>query len=128
MSKEKKVMEFNKSYDESDMLKVLSYIPFEKLVGIMDRAVKEENGDAAGFECSNGWFLVAILAPADEFAQVKAVYDEYPQMLEQQFKQSMSESMDSEAMMLLELARNNGYKVGVKFHAQGYKPIIISLE
>jgi hypothetical protein len=91
-------------------------------------AVKEENGDAAGFECSNGWFLVTILAPADEFAQVKAVYDEYPQMLEQQFKQSMSEGMDSEAMMLLELARNNGYKVGVKFHAQGYKPIIISLE
>ena len=118
----------NKSYDESDMLKVLSCIPFEKLVGIMDRAVKEENGDAAGFECSNGWFLVTILAPADEFAQVKAVYDEYPQMLEQQFKQSMSEGMDSEAMMLLELARNNGYKVGVKFHAQGYKPIIISLE
>jgi hypothetical protein len=118
----------NKSDDENAMLKVLSYIPFEKLVGIMDREIKKEEGAAAGFECSNGWFLVTILAPADEFAQVKAVYDEYPQMLEQQFKQSMSESMDSEAMMLLELARNNGYKVGVKFHAQGYKPIIISLE
>ena len=64
----------------------------------------------------------------EEAEENKAVYDEYPQMLEQQFKQSMSESMDSEAMMLLELARNNGYKVGVKFHAQGYKPIIISLE
>lgn len=116
------------SDDESEMQKVLSYIPFEKLVGIMDREIKKEEGDAAGFECSNGWFLITVLQPADEFAQVKAVYDEYPQMLEQQFKQSMSEGMDPEEMMLLELARNNGYKVGVKFHAQGYKPIIISLE
>lgn len=118
----------NKSYDESDMLKVLSYIPFEKLVGIMDREIKKEEGAAAGFECSNGWFLITVLVPADEFAQIKAVYDEYPQMLEQQFRQNMSEGMDPEAMMLLELARNNGYKVGMKFHAQGYKPIIISLE
>lgn len=118
----------NKSDDENAMLKVLSYIPFEKLVGIMDRAIKKEEGDAAGFECSNGWFLVTMLAPADEFAQVKAVYDEYPQMLEQQIMQNMSEGMDAEAMMLFELARNNGYKVGMKFYAQGYKPIIISLE
>jgi hypothetical protein len=118
----------NKSDDENAMLKVLSYIPFEKLVGIMDREIKKDEGDAAGFECSNGWFLITMLVPADEFAQVKVVYDEFPQMMEQEFKKNMSEGMDPEAMMLLELARNNGYKVGVKFHAHGYKPIIISLE
>lgn len=118
----------NKSDDENAMLKVLSYIPFEKLVGIMDREIKKDEGDAAGFECSNGWFLITMLVPADEFAQVKVVYDEFPQVMEQEFKKNMSEGMDSEAMMLLELARNNGYKVGVKFHAHGYKPIIISLE
>jgi hypothetical protein len=116
------------SDDGKEYLKVLSCIPFEKLVGIMDRAMKEEDGDAAGFECSNGWFLVTILAPADEFAQVKAVYDEVPEMFEQQIKQSMMDNLDSEANMLFELAHMNGYKVGMKFHAQGYKPIIISLE
>lgn len=118
----------DKSDDENAMLKVLSYIPFEKLVGIMDREIKKDEGDAAGFECSNGWFLITMLVPADEFAQVKVVYDEFPQMMEQEFKQNLSKGMDSEAMMLLELARNNGYKVGVKFYANGYKPIIISLE
>ena len=118
----------DESDDGKEKLKVLSFVPFEKLVGIMDRSMKKENGDAAGFECSNGWFLVTVLAPTDEFAQVKAVYDEAPEMLEQYIKKSIMDNLDSEAKMLFELAHMNEYKVGMKLYAQGYEPIILSLE
>ncbi len=110
------------------MMDVMSYLPIEDFVKIMDEGVKEEAGDEAGVVLENKVIFFIIQVSANELAEIWQVEEQYPGAMKEMMKMQMAENPDPSVTIIFEIARKNGCKFGFKFTARGQKPLVVVLD
>lgn len=116
------------SDNSQEMMDVMSYLPIEDFVKIMDAGVKEETGDEAAVVLENKVIFFIIQVSADELAEIWQVEEEYPDAMKEMMKMQMAENPDPSVAMIIEIARKHGCKFGFKFTARGQKPLAVVLD
>ena len=110
------------------MMDVMSYLPVEDFVKIMDAGVKEEAGDEAGVVLENKVIFFIMQVSANELAEIWQVEELYPGAMKEMMKMQMAENPDPSVTIIFEIARKNGCKFGFKFTARGQKPLVVVLD
>lgn len=110
------------------MMDVMSYLPVEDFVKIMDEGVKEEAGDEAGVVLENKVIFFIMQISANELAEIWQVEEQYPGAMKEMMKMQMAENPDPSVTMIFEIARKHGCKFGFKFTARGQKPLVVVLD
>lgn len=110
------------------MMDVMSYLPIEDFVKIMDSGVKEEAGDEAGVVLENKVIFFIMQVSSDELAEIWQVEEEYPDAMKEMMKMQMAENPDPSVAMIIEIARKHGCKFGFKFTARGQKTLAVVLD
>lgn len=110
------------------MMDVMSYLPIEDFVEIMNAGVKEEAGDEAGVVLENKVIFFIIQVSADELAEIWQVEEQYPGEMKKMMKMQMTENPDPSVAMIIEIARKHGCNFGFKFAARGQKPMVVVLD
>lgn len=110
------------------MMDVMSYLPIEDFVKIMDAGVKEEAGDEAGVVLENKVIFFIMQISSDELAEIWQVEEEYPDAMKEMMKMQMAENPDPSVAMIIEIARKHGCKFGFKFTARGQKTLAVVLD
>ena len=107
------------------MMDVMSYLPVEDFVKIMNAGVKEEAGDEAGVVLENKVIFFIMQVSANELAEIWQVEELYPGAMKEMMKMQMAENPDPSVTMIFEIARKHGCKFGFKFTARGQKPLVV---
>lgn len=110
------------------MMDVMSYLPVEDFVKIMNDGVKEETGDESAVVLENKVIFFIIQVSADELAEIWQVEEQYPGEMKKMMKMQMTENPDPSVAMIIEIARKNGCNFGFKFAARGQKPMVVVLD
>ncbi len=110
------------------MMGVMSYLPVEDLVKIMNAGAKEEAGDEAGIVLENEVIFFIMQISADDLAEIWQVEEQYPGEMKKMMKMQMAENPDPSVAMIVEIARKHGCNFGFKFTARGQKPLAIVLD
>lgn len=110
------------------MMDVMSYLPIEDFVKIMDEGVKEEAGDEAAVVLENKVIFFIMQISADELAEMWQVEEEYPDAIKEMMKMQMTDNPDPSVAMIIEIARKHGCKFGFKFTAHGQKTLAVVLD
>lgn len=116
------------SDNSQEMMDVMSYLPIEDFVKIMDAGVKEETGDEAAVVLENKVIFFIIQVSSDELAEIWQVEEEYPDAMKEMMKMQMAENPDPSVAMIIEIARKHGCKFGFKFTAHGQKTLAVVLD
>ena len=116
------------SDNSQEMMDVMSYLPIEDFVKIMDAGVKEEAGDGAAVVLENKVIFFIMQVSADELAEIWQVEEQYPGAMKEMMKMQMAENPDPSVAMIVEIARKHGCKFGFKFTARGQKPLMVVLD
>lgn len=110
------------------MMDVMSYLPIEDFVKIMNAGVKEEAGDEAGVVLENKVIFFIMQVSANELAEIWQVEEQYPGAMKEMMKMQMAENPDPSVTMIFEIARKHGCNFGFKFTARGQKPLVVVLD
>ena len=110
------------------MMDVMSYLPIEDFVKIMDEGVKEEAGDEAAVVLENKVIFFIMQVSADELAEIWQVEEQYPGAMKEMMKMQMTENPEPSVAMIFEIARKHGCKFGFKFTARGQKTLAVVLD
>ena len=116
------------SDDSQEMMDVMSYLPIEDFVKIMDAGVKEEAGDEAAVVLENKVIFFIMQISADDLAEMWQVEEQYPDAMKEMMKMQMTENPDPSVAMIIEIARKHGCKFGFKFTAHGQKTLAVVLD
>ena len=116
------------SDNSQEMMDVMSYLPIEDFVKIMDAGVKEEAGDEAAVVLENKVIFFIMQVSADELAEIWQVEEQYPGAMKEMMKKQMAENPDPSVAMIVEIARKHGCKFGFKFTARGQKTLAVVLD
>lgn len=116
------------SDDSQVMMDVMSYLPIEDFVKIMDAGVKEETGDEAAVVLENKVIFFIIQISSDELAEIWQVEEQHPGAMKEMMKMQMAENPDPSVAMIIEIARKHGCKFGFKFTAHGQKTLAVVLD
>ena len=116
------------SDDYQVMIDVMSYLPVEDFVKIMNAGVKEENGDEAAVVLENKVIFFIMQVSADELAAIWQVEEQHPGTMKEMMKMQMAEDSDPSVAMIFEIARKHGCKFGFKFTAHGQKTLAVVLD
>ena len=109
------------------MMDVMSYLPIEDFVKIMNEGVKEE-GDEAAVVLENKVIFFIIQVSSDELAEIWQVEELYPGAMKERMNKQMAENSDPSVAMMIEIARKHGCKFGFKFTAYGQKTLAVVLD
>ena len=110
------------------MMDVMSYLPVEYLVKIMDKGVKEEAGDESGVVLENKVIFFIMQVSANELAEIWQVEEQYPGAMKEMMKMQRAENPDPSVTIIFEIARKHGCKFGFKFTARGQKPLVVVID
>lgn len=110
------------------MMDVMSYLPIEDFVKIMNAGVKEEAGDEAAVVLENKVIFFITQVSSDELAEIWQVEEQYPGAMKEMMKMQMAENSDPSDAMIIEIARRHGCKFGFKFKAYGQKTLAVVLD
>lgn len=116
------------SNNSQAMMGVMSYLPVEDFVKIMDAGAKDESEGEGGVVLENKVIFFVMNVPADEFLQVKQAEEMYPGAMKEIMKKQITENPDPSVAMIVEIARKQGYNFGFKFTASGQKPLMVVLD
>lgn len=116
------------SDNSQEMMDVMSYLPIEDFVKIMDAGVKEEAGGEAAVVLENKVIFFIMQVSADELAEIWQVEEQYPGAMKEMMKMQMAENPDPSVAMIVEIARKHGCKFGFKFTARGQKTLAVVLD
>ena len=116
------------SNNSQAMMGVMSYLPVEDFVKIMDAGAKDESEGEGGVVLENKVIFFVMNVPADEFLQVKQAEEMYPGAMKEIMKKQITENPDPSVAMIVEIARKQGYNFGFKFTARGQKPLMVVLD
>lgn len=118
----------NISDNSQVMMDVMSYLPVEDFVKIMDEGVKEEGGDEAGVVLENKVIFFIVQVSANELAEIWQLEEQYPGTMKEMMKMQLAKNPDPSVTMIFEIARKHGCKFGFKFTARGQKTLVVVLD
>lgn len=116
------------SNNSQAMMGVMSYLPVEDFVKIMDAGVKDESKGEGGVVLEKNVIFFVMNVPADEFLQVKQAEEMYPGAMKEIMKKQITENPDPSVALIVEIARKHGCNFGFKFTASGQKPLMVVLD
>lgn len=109
------------------MMDMLSYLPFEKLIGVMNTIVKDSGMQ---FACEDGLLYMVMTMKDDELSVLRQMYDYDKEAFTGVIKKSMFASLGDEkdSQFFLNLVHENGYRFAFRATSPGCEPINIVLE
>lgn len=109
------------------MLDLLSYLPFEKLIAVMNTIVKDSGMQLL---CENGFLYMVISMKEDELSVLRQMYDYDKDSFVEAMRKSMLASLgeDKDSGFFLDLVHKNGYKLAFRAASPGCESLSIELE
>lgn len=106
---------------------LFAYIPFEKVVAIMNSATK---ASGAYFSCEKDRLYMVTEMRTSDYIPLKQVYDQDSHSFVEAMTEGMLQSMnaDEDIKTFVALAHSKGYRLSVRFVCQGYQPISFDIE
>ena len=117
----------NLGNDPNTIISLLAYLPFEKVVGIMNMSA---NSLGPSFSCEGERLYIVMTLDDKNFLQMHEMFNKNRAVVIKSMQQYVLPllSADNTSSMCVDLARKNGYRLALRIVCPGNSPIAFDLE
>lgn len=117
----------NLGNEPSVILSLLAYLPFEKVVGIMNMSA---NPQGPSFSCEGERLYIVMTLDDKNFLQMHEMFNKNRAVFIKSMQQYILSLLgtDKTSSMFVDLAHKNGYKLALRIVCPGNSPIAFDLE